>query len=134
MRKDLQNTHKKKDKGFSLLEVMVSICYIALMGFTILTASVTSVKFQKLSEIGNAAMNMAMSKAEELSGVALTSLDDSYDETESDISTDDHNILFQRVTNITVNADGSRTVEITVSSSSKYLPNPIVYNTTFALW
>ena len=125
---------RNDQRGSSMLEVLVATLILAIIGLTVTLSAISGIRFQKVSEIGNIAMNLAVSKAEELSGVRIDLLTDSYDATESNLLLTGHKISFKRVTDVTVNSDGSRTIAITVSSDSRYLPQPARYTTTFAPW
>lgn len=121
--------------GFSMMEVLVAMAVFAIVALGAAQSTIYAVKFQKYAEVSNAARNLAVSKAEELTGVDLALLDDRYDLSESDIAVVGHNaVKFNRSTNVSVNSDGSRTVDITVSSSSPLLRKPIQYSTRFAPW
>ena len=122
------------ERGSSMLEVLVATLILAIVGLTVSLSAISGIRYQKVSEIGNIAMNLAVSKAEQLSGIRIDLLTDSYDATESNLQVTGHKIEFKRVTDVTVNTDGSRTIAITVSSSSTYLPQPARYTTTFAPW
>ncbi len=121
-------------RGTGLLEVLVAIVLLGILGLTVVSSSIVGIRYQKASEIGNLAMNLAVSKAEILSGVRIDLLNDTYDATENTLQVSGHKITFKRVTDVTVNSDGSRTIFITVSSPSPYLPQPAKYTTTFAPW
>lgn len=91
-------------------------------------------RFQKHAELGNLATNLAVSKIEELSGVDPTTLDAGDNSTETGLVIEGHEITFDRETEITVNADGSRTITVSVSSPSALLLAPVDYTTRFAPW
>ena len=120
--------------GSTLLELMVALSIFAVVGLGLAMSTQMGLLFQKRSEIGNLAKNLAISKAETLSGVEISLLNDTYDSVESSVNVTGHKITFRRQTDITVNSDGSRTITIIISSGSKYLPNPITYSTRFAPW
>ena len=81
---------KHRDAGFGLLEVMVSMTILAIVGLALTTSAVLGFRYQKYTEIGIAAKNLAVSKAEELSGVVLDDLDDEWDETENNVHVTGH--------------------------------------------
>ena len=128
------NSVRNHEDGSTLIEAMVGILLLAIMGLTVTWSSMMSMRYQKVSEIGNLAMNLAVSKAEQLSGVRIDLLTNAYDSTENNLTINGHAITFKRVTDISVNSDGSRTISIVVSSDSRYLPRPARYSTTFAPW
>lgn len=112
----------------------MALTIFSMVGLALAQSAIVSMHFQKQAEIGNLAKNLAVSKVEELSGVPLSDLDDSYDQTESSLSVSGHEIKFTRNTNITVNADNSRTVAISVASISPWLSKTVNYTTRFAPW
>ncbi|HMO18997.1 MAG TPA: hypothetical protein PKA63_07800 [Oligoflexia bacterium] len=122
------------EKGSSMLEMLVGLVFLSLVGLNILWSGVSATRFQKQVELGNVAMNIAISKAESLAGVFIDQLNNSYNETNEPVTSETGNIEFYRTTVVTTNPDGSRTINISVSSVDKYLPNPITYTTTFAAW
>jgi prepilin-type N-terminal cleavage/methylation domain-containing protein len=126
--------HLKNQKGSTLIEVLVAISLFSIVGLGLAQSAQMGLLFQKRSEIGDMAKNLAISKAETLSGVEISQLNDTYDTTENSVTVSGHKIIFKRVTDITVNSDGSRTIDITISSTSAYLPQPVSYSTRFAPW
>ncbi len=122
------------EKGSSMLELIVGLTFIGIVSLTVIWSSVSGVRFQKQTEVGNTAMNLAVSRAEELAGVFIENLNASYNENNIIVNDHDHEFELKRTTVVTVNPDGSRTVEITISGPPKYLPSPVYYTTTFALW
>ena len=129
-----RSTKRSREAGFSMMEVLAAMTLLSIVGLAISNSMIVAIRFQKIAEVGNMAKNLAVSKAEELSGVQLTALSDTYDATENNLVVGSGKIKFTRVTNITVNSDGSRTVDVTVSSTSKYLPKAVKYTTRFAPW
>ena len=121
-------------RGFSMVEVLIGTFLLAVMGLALSNSLIYSIRSHKYVEIGNVAKNLAVSKTEELSGVRIDLLNDSYDSTENNVAVSGHQITFKRVTNVTVNADGSRTIDVTVSSGSNTLLSSASYSTTYAPW
>lgn len=124
----------RKNRGFTLVEVLVSVTLLSIMGLAVANTASYSLRAHKYAEVANVAKNLAVSKAEELSGVRIDLLTDAYDGTETNLAVTGHTMLFTRVTNVTVNSDGSRTIDVTVSSSSTALLQPAFYSTTYAPW
>lgn len=120
--------------GFSLMEVLVAIVIFGIAGLAMTSNAVVGFRFQKSTELGLLAKNLAVSKAEELSGVFLDDLDNSYDLTENNLTVTGHRIPFTRVTDVTIEADGSRTIDVTVSSPSGLLLAPVHITTRLAPW
>ncbi len=124
----------QRQRGSSIVEVLVAMSLFSIVAVGLAQSAAYSLRFQKSAELGNLARNLAVSKAEELAGVSLADLDDSFDGTESNLTVVGHSISFDRVTDVTVNADGSRTVDIVVSSPSPLLFTAVTYSTRFAPW
>ena len=124
----------KNEGGFGLMEVLVAVVLLGIVCLAIASNVITGLRFHKHAEIDLLAKNLAVSKVEELSGIVLDDLDDSYDGTEANLLVTGHAIAFTRVTDVTIEADGARFIEITVSSDSPYLPTPVNYSTRFATW
>ena len=120
--------------GFSLMEVLIALFIFSLVGLSIAKSTIVSMQAQLRAEMGNVARNLAVSKAEELSGVKISDLDATYNDTETDLAVSGHQTKFTRVTTVIVNSDNSRTIHIAVSGASAFLPYPISYSTRFAPW
>ena len=129
-----ENFVKAQQQGIALMEVLVALFVFSIVGLGLAQSTIVGLRAHMRAEVGNFARNLAVSKAEELSGVKISDLDETYDETESDLTVSGSKVKFTRVTNVIVNSDNSRTIEITVSSSSIFLPVPIFYKTRFAPW
>jgi hypothetical protein len=130
----IKNQIGNDEQGSSMLELIVGLTFISVVGLTIVWSAISGVRYQKQIEVGNTAMNLAISKAEELAGIFIESLNATFNEDNIIIQDHDHNIELLRKTLITINQDGSRTITVTISGPDKYLPIPIEYTTTFALW
>jgi hypothetical protein len=124
----------ENEKGSSMLELIVGLTFISVVGLTIVWSAISGVRYQKQTEVGNTAMNLAISRAEELAGIFIESLDASFNENDIIIQEHEHNIELLRKTLVTINPDGSRTVTVTISGPDRFLPIPVEYTTTFALW
>lgn len=122
------------ERGFTLIEILVAIVFFGLISVSIASSTIYGMRFQKHAELGNLATNLAVSKIEELSGVDPTTLDAGDNSTETGLVIEGHEITFDRETEITVNADGSRTITVSVSSPSVLLLAPVDYTTRFAPW
>lgn len=124
----------RDQQGFTLIEVLVAAFIATLLGVGLVMSSVFALRFQKITEMSNVARNLAVSKMELLAAQPVTSLDNSDDGTESNLTVSGHQMRFNRATDVTVNGDNSRTVVVTVSGNNNpYLPFPISYSTTFAI-
>jgi len=77
------------------------------------------------------AVQLASTKLEEISSINPSSLNDTYDSLELGLYVEGNE--FSRTVNITVNADGSRTAEVSVSSQSGSI-EPVTLDQTFTSW
>jgi hypothetical protein len=130
----MQHITDSDERGSSMFELIVGLTFIGIVGLTVIWSTVSGVRFQKQTEVGNTAMNLAVSRAEELAGVFIENLNASFNETNVTVDDHQHKFELKRSTIVTINPDGSRTVTVTISGPGRYLPVPISYTTTFALW
>lgn len=131
---DSDVSDSKSQAGFLMLELMVALVVLAIVGLAVTTSAYSGLRFQKQAEIGNFARNIAVSRIETLAGVPTASLSSSYNETNTSVTQTGTNVVFRRSTTITTNADGSKTVSVTVSSTSALLSSPITLTSQFASW
>ena len=122
------------ESGLGLIEIIASISILTIVGFGISMSLVTGIRVHKHTQINYAARSLAVSRLEEYAAIETTELDDNYDDSETGITTAGTTITFARVTNVTVNSDDSRTVEVTVSSENHLIDTSVNFVTTFAVW
>ena len=123
-----------KQRGVSLIEALASMSLFALVGLGLTGNTIYALKINKFTEVNNTIHNIAMSKIEEFAAVDASTLDDSDDSTESSVTTPGSNFTFRRVSNITVNAGGTRSIAVTVSCNDPRYASTKTYNATFAVW
>lgn len=121
-------------EGFSLIEVLVSMLLIVIMGLAVASNTAGALRVAKYTELNHAASSLAISKVEELAAIDAVDLNSSFDQIEEDVEWPELNITFTRTTTITVNADGSRRVDVNVTSNASTMPTSVDFATTFALW
>lgn len=124
----------KKEEGFSMVEVIVSILIIAIMSLGILSNILMALRSDKLIEINQAAYNLALSRVEQFAAIKPSELDASDNSSETALTVAGLNISFSRTTTVTVNADNSRTITVDVQSESNNFDTGVNYSTTFAVW
>lgn len=122
------------DAGFALLELLAGILLISVLSMAVAMNTMMALKVAKFTEANHAASSLAISKIEELAAVDTVNLDSSYDQTESSLTWGNTNMTFSRSVTVTVNADDSRTVDVTVASVNMVIPTTVNFSTTFALW
>ena len=125
----------KGEAGFSLIELLVAISVLAIISVSVVQSATLALRFQKHTELGNLATNLAVTQMEILAGANPDDLPgSSYVGTESNLTVPGHTITFTRDTSVTTNADDSLTITVTVSSNSSNLLAPVTYTTRFAPW
>lgn len=109
-------TVEDTERGFSIVEVLVSISILAVVGLSIASSTINSYVFLKRSFRSSLASQLALDKLELLATVNPDTLTTANNSTETNLKRD--SVTFTRTTTITVNADNSRTVSVSVSSTS----------------
>ncbi len=122
------------ESGFGLLEVLVAMVLASLITVGIALNMATALKVGKLTEAHFAASTLANSHIEELAAVDALDLDASYNETDTQVTFPGLNINFNRSTQVVVNADNSRTITVSVTSTHAGIPTFARFSTTLALW
>lgn len=123
----------KHEKGISLLEVLATISLLAMVALGTTANTIFAFQTNKRTQISNFAHNLAMAKIEEFAGIDVSTLDDSDDSVESNILVAGLTLSFTRTTNVTVNADNSRSVAVTVRCNDPKFTGTSSYTSTFAL-
>ena len=126
---------KNKEQGFGLLEILVSMSLLAVVGLSLASSMYTAIRTQKKTLYADVAYNLAVNKVELYAAINTADLDDTYDDNETGLTLSTlPDITFDRVTDVTVNADNSRTVDITVTCNHPLLPVSIDYSATYPVW
>lgn len=124
----------ESERGFLMLEVMVALVVLAIVGVAITNSAYSALRFQKQAEIGSFARNIAVSRIEELAGVPTGTLSSSYNETNTTVTVPGTSVQFTRSTTVTANSDGSKSVSVTVGSSSVLLRSSLTLTSRFSPW
>lgn len=134
--KILTSRNLEEEKGLGILEVIFSIVIISLVMASMTKNMMIAMKIFKQRDVSEAAFDLAVDRVEHLSVQNAVELSDSNDEVESNLTsaTLSSNMKFTRTTNITVNADNSRTVDVTVTSNSSKYPVTKNYSIVMAVW
>ena len=127
-------SHRSKEAGTGLLEILFALVLVGIVSMAITRSMLLSHSTVKLVEVNYAASNLALSKVEELSAYDVADLDSSFSGTETGVAYAGLGITFTRVTTVTVNADDTRDIQVTVSSESPVVPTTAEFSTTFAVW
>lgn len=122
------------DQGFSLLEVLVAIVFIGIVSLSISSSIAVALKTEKNTEVHFAASVLASDRMEQLSALDAIDLDSSYNESGASVSWNGLNINFLRSTTVTVNADDSRTIDVSITTDNANFPINVSFSSTTALW
>ena len=117
-----------------MLEIIAAMALFGLVALGITSNTMYALQINKMTEVSNTIQNLAMSKIEEFAGVNAATLDDGNDATETNVAVPGSKLTYTRITNITVNADNTRTVEVTVSCNNPRYKSTKTYRATFAVW
>ena len=124
----------EKEKGFSIIEILVSLLIAGVMSMGIVRSVSTALKTSKITEYNHIANSLAATKIEELATIPVPDLDSSYNATETNVAWPNFNGNFTRQTTVVVNADESRLITVRVTSNSDYAPTNLELKTIFSKW
>ena len=122
------------EDGISMIEVMVSIVLIGILASGITSSLQTSLRVAKKTEVHYAASSLAASRVEDLAAIDIGDVDSSLNEVGTQVNWPGLNLDFFRTTTVTINADDSRTIDVTVSCTHATVPTTVDFSTTFARW
>ena len=122
----------RSETAFSLLEVMAAILLLSITTLGITRSTILSYRTGLRNERNGIALQLALQKMEDMAGVNPVTLSDANDAVETPLVIE--NLRFNRVTNVTVNGDNSRTVSVVVNSNKPELGGHAELENTFALW
>lgn len=105
----------ESEKGFSLLEILFGILLVSVMAMGIVKSSTLAMKTREKTIRDSSAMKLALITMEQFSSSDPSSLSDSDDST--DTTTLD-GLTYTRVIDITENADGSKTIDVSVNNNA----------------
>ncbi len=123
---------RQSEVAFSMVETLVSIVLLGIMALGVANSSIFSMKMAKRGERSSIAAQLALARLEEFASIDPSTLDDDFDENTTGIEVE--NISFTRNVDVTENADGSRTVTVTVFNEEESLGGRAIYSSTFFLW
>ena len=109
----LDENKQETQRGSIILEVLVGVILLAIMGLGLTRSMLMSLKTREHSVRSSFAMQIAADTLEEYSAINPSSLDDTNDLT--DVVTR-LGVNFNRVVDVTVNSDNSRTIDVTVEA------------------
>ena len=113
------------------MELLVAVVLGSILAMQILHSAITSSKTVNSAKRDSVASQLALEKLEELSLINPELLNDDYDETESLY---ENGIPYTRATDITINPDRSRQVDIDVSATNNIRGGTSSLSIAFHLW
>lgn len=122
------------EAGFSLIEVLVSISIFAIASLGSYLSITTGLNVAKHTEVHYAASSLASSKLEEIASRDINSVDSSLNEVTHNVTWAGLDLTFTRTTVVTVNADDSRTVSVTVSCDHPKFALSRTFSTLLTRW
>lgn len=130
------------NKGFTLVEVLVSAGLLAVIALGVGTNIITTFMVHKTVLVNEALNDLATEKIETYSSVNPLEMDDSnYDDSEPDggntltVGYLSNNITFSRSTDVVVNADDSRSIIVNVTCLHPlFSGKSVTKTTTFMRW
>lgn len=118
-----------------MVEALVTMVLIGIACLGFVLSQSTAIRIAKMTEAHYAASSLAASKVEMLASIDSSELDSTYNETAALVTWPGlNNVVFTRTTTITVHADNSKTINVTVDSSNTNIPAHVNFVTTFATW
>jgi prepilin-type N-terminal cleavage/methylation domain-containing protein len=122
----------RSERGLSLVESLVAIVILAITGLSLAHTMISATRYTRRAERNSIATQLAFEKMEQLAARSPATLGDAFDLTETALTV--NRIAYNRTTNVTVNADGSRTVVVDVWPRDSSLGKRVTYQSTFARW
>lgn len=126
----------KNQAGITLIEIIVSISILAIIALALESNILTTVRNHKTIQVISALNNLAIGKLEEYGAVNPQDMDSSsHDSTETGLTVSYlSGFTFTRVTDVTQNADDTRTVIVTVTSNHPAYVRSVTLDTVYVRW
>ena len=119
------------EQGSTLIELLVALGLVGIMNLAIAQSALLSASSQGFAENRSLGMQMAMNEIEKYAAIDPTLLTAASGST-AQVTREGKK--FTRVTTITVNADSTRTVNVSVTNVIAHLRGNVVLEETFPLW
>lgn len=120
--------------GFTILSVLVAVVLLAVVSLALSRNTMSSLRIMRLTEVNNAASNLAVSKIEEIAANDAANIDASLSDVENPLAYPGMSVTFTRTTNVVVNADNTRTISVQVASNHSALPTTVNFSTALSVW
>jgi Tfp pilus assembly protein PilV len=122
---------RTSESGASMVEVLVAMSLLAISGLAVTQSTIRAYATLNQSYRTSVASQIALDKIESLAQQDPSTIQTTSNESHSAVT--QTGLQFFRTTTVTVNADGSRTVLVTVTSPSGS-PGTASLTTTLPLW
>jgi prepilin-type N-terminal cleavage/methylation domain-containing protein len=122
---------RNHQRGTSLLEVLAVMVLFAIMALALMRTSAAALSMRGHTQMRSLMRQIAGEGMEEMAAQNPINLTDADD---ASASLTRAGLAFTRAIDVTVNADGSRTVDVTVTSTNSKFGRTVTISSTFALW
>lgn len=122
---------EQSESGFLIAELMLVLILLGIFGLSLLRANLMSVSSHGAAEMEALASEIGAEAMEEYAGIDPINLDDADDRSDT-VERGTH--VFNRVVNVTVNADSSRTIVVTIASQNPRYTTSVTFQNRFAKW
>lgn len=124
----------EEEGGFTILSVLVAVVLLAIVSLALSRNTMSSLRIMRLTEVNNAASNLAVSKIEAIAANDAANIDASMSDIENPLVYPGMSVTFTRTTTVVVNADNTRTINVQVASNHSALPTTVNFSTALSLW
>lgn len=125
---------KNSEAGIGLIEVLVATLLLMLVGGAMVSNLHFSLRSAKFIEVQHAASTLASDRIEQIAARDVLDISAALNETDTVVPWPGINLSFKRSTTITVKADGSRSVQVSVYTPGANMPKPVVFKNEFYAW
>lgn len=121
----------KKEEGFSLVEILVSLTLFSVLALNLLHSTVLSHRTAIRARRNSAAAQVALERMEQLSAVDPETLIGFNGESMVETR---YNVTFTRTVAVAIEADRTRTVNVSVTNPNPETGGTATLTGSFALW
>lgn len=121
----------KEEDGFFLLELMFVIMLFGVMAMGLCLANRTSMDSRVRAFIRCTALEIASDDLEQYAAINPINLSDTNDFIRT---TNKYGLMFRETVDVTTNANGSRTVDVTIASLNAHMGSTVSLSGTYPIW